>query len=50
VDAQIAPIAELGAEVGAETPLVRRLVGLVREVESGGRPRSWETLDALAGA
>ncbi len=48
VDAQIAPIAELGAEVGVDTPLVRRLVELVHDVEEGRRPQSWETLDALA--
>ncbi len=47
VDAQIAPVAELGAEVGVPTPLVSRLVDLVHEVESGVRPQSWETLDAL---
>lgn len=49
VDAQIAPIADLGAEVGVEAPLTRRLVALVREVESGERPQSWETLAALSG-
>ncbi len=49
VDAQIGPIVELGAEVGVEATLVRRLVGLVRDVESGRRPRSWHTLDALVG-
>lgn len=47
VDAQIAPIAELGAEAGVDTPLVRRLVALVHDVESGRRPQCWETLDAL---
>ena len=49
VDAQIAPIAELGAEVGVETPLVRRLVALIHDVEEGRRPQGWETVDALAG-
>lgn len=49
VDAQIAPIAELGAEAGVETPLVRRLVELVHDVEEGRRPQGWETLDALGG-
>ena len=49
VDAQIAPIAELGAEVGMETPLVRRLVELIHDVEEGRRPQGWETVDALAG-
>jgi 2-dehydropantoate 2-reductase len=49
VDAQIAPIADLGAEVGVDTPLVKRLVELVHDVEEGRRPQGWETLDALAG-
>jgi 2-dehydropantoate 2-reductase len=48
VDAQIAPIAELGGEVGVDTPLVRRLVELIHDVEEGRRPQAWETLDALA--
>ena len=47
VDAQIAPIAELGEAVRVETPLVRRLVELIHEVEEGRRPQSWETLSAL---
>lgn len=47
VDAQIAPIAELGAEAGVDTPLVRRLVALIHDVEEGRRPQGWETLDAL---
>ncbi len=48
VDAQIAPISELGGEVGVETPLTERLVGLVHEVEGGVRPQGWETLEALS--
>lgn len=48
VDAQIAPIAELGEEVGVETPLVRRLVELIHDVEEGRREQGWETLGALA--
>lgn len=47
VDAQIAPIAELGAEAGVPTPLVSRLVELVHEVEEGARAQAWATLDAL---
>jgi 2-dehydropantoate 2-reductase len=47
VDAQIAVVAELGSEAGVETPLVRRLVELVHDVEEGRRPQSWETLDLL---
>ncbi|MDT8341515.1 MAG: 2-dehydropantoate 2-reductase N-terminal domain-containing protein [Longimicrobiales bacterium] len=47
VDAQIAPIATLGREVGVAAPLVERLVALVHNVEAGVRTQSWETLDAL---
>lgn len=47
VDAQIAPIAELAAATGVDTPLVRRLVELVHDVEEGRRAQGWETLDAL---
>ena len=47
VDAQIAPIAELGAEAGVETPLTRRLVELIHDVEDGRLLQSWETLAAL---
>ena len=48
VDAQIAPIALLGAELGVSTPLTQRLVDLVHDVEDGRRAQGWETLDALA--
>lgn len=47
VDAQIAPIAGKGREVGVDTPLVDRLVELVHDVEEGRRAQGWETLDAL---
>ncbi|HZD03506.1 MAG TPA: 2-dehydropantoate 2-reductase [Longimicrobiales bacterium] len=47
VDAQIAPIATLGAGAGLETPVTRRLVELVHDVEEGRRRQAWETLDAL---
>lgn len=50
VDAQIAPIAQLGAEAGVDTPLTRRLVELIHDVEEGRRAQSWETLGALSGA
>jgi 2-dehydropantoate 2-reductase len=49
VDAQIAPIAAVGAEVGVDAPLVRRLVELIHDVEEGRRPQSRETLGDLAG-
>jgi 2-dehydropantoate 2-reductase len=47
VDAQIAVIAELGAEVGVAAPRVRRLVELVHDVEEGRRPQDGATLAAL---
>lgn len=49
VDAQIAPVAELGAEVGVATPLTRRLVELIHDVEEGRRSQGWDTLGALGG-
>ena len=49
VDAQIAPIAEIGAELGVETPLVDRLIQLIHDVEEGVRPQGWETLDRMMG-
>ena len=48
VDAQIAPIALVGGEVGVDTPLTRRLVELIHDVEEGRRRQDWETLGALA--
>ena len=48
VDAQIAPIAMLGDEVGVDTPLTARLVELIHDVEAGTRPQSWATLEALS--
>ena len=47
VDAQIAPIDSIGEENGVPTPLTRRLVELVHDVEEGRRDQSWETLDQL---
>jgi 2-dehydropantoate 2-reductase len=47
VDAQIAPIARLGAEVGVGTPLTLRLVDLIHDVEKGRRVQGAETLGAL---
>ncbi|MEQ9398729.1 MAG: 2-dehydropantoate 2-reductase [Longimicrobiales bacterium] len=48
VDAQIAVIADLGAEVGVETPRVRRLVALIHDVEEGRRAQGWDAVGALA--
>ena len=47
VDAQIAPIVTLGAEVGIHTPRTRRLVALIHDVEEGRRSQGRVTLDAL---
>jgi 2-dehydropantoate 2-reductase len=48
VDPQIGIIAELGREVGVDTPVIRRLVELVHDVEEGRRSMSLETFQALA--
>jgi 2-dehydropantoate 2-reductase len=48
VDVQIAPIAEIAATHGIATPLVRRLVGMIHEVEAGTRPQTRENLIELA--
>jgi 2-dehydropantoate 2-reductase len=48
VDAQIAPIVDLGEQVGVLVPLTRRLVELVHEVEEGRRAQAWDTLGAMA--
>lgn len=48
VDVQIAPIAEIGATHGLPTPLVRRLVEMIHEVEDGKRPQARENLLELA--
>jgi 2-dehydropantoate 2-reductase len=50
VDVQIAPIAEIGATHGIDTPLVRRLVEMIHEVEQGARPQARDNLIALARA
>lgn len=48
VDAQIAPIARRGEELGVPTPLTSRLVELIHDVEEGRRAQGWEALDALS--
>jgi 2-dehydropantoate 2-reductase len=47
VDAQIAIIGDLAAEVGVETPAIRRLVQLVHHIEAGRRSQSMETFNEL---
>jgi len=48
VDAQIAIVGSIGREVGVDTPVLDRLVGLIHDIEDGRRPQDWATLDALA--
>lgn len=48
VDVQIAPIAEIAATHGIPTPLVRRLVEMIHEVEDAKRPQSRDNLVELA--
>jgi len=50
VDAQLGPIVETGAAKGIPTPLTRRLIALIHDIEDGRRPLAWETLDELAKA
>jgi 2-dehydropantoate 2-reductase len=47
VDAQIAIVAELGAQAGVDTPSIRRLVALIHAIEDGERPLAWSTLDEM---
>ena len=44
VDAQIAPIARIGARHGLPCPTIRKLVALIHEVEEGRRPLSDDNL------
>jgi len=48
VDAQLGPIVETGKAKGIPTPLTKRLIELIHDIEDGRRPLAWETLDALA--
>jgi 2-dehydropantoate 2-reductase len=50
IDPQIGIIAALGREAGVETPLIRRLVELIHDVEDGKRQRSLETFRILIDA
>jgi 2-dehydropantoate 2-reductase len=47
VDPQIGVIAKLGADVGVDTPAIRRLVELIHDIEDGRRPMSFETMRQL---
>jgi 2-dehydropantoate 2-reductase len=48
VDAQLGPIVETGTAKGIPTPITRRLIALIHDIEDGRRPLAWETLDELA--
>ncbi|MFI5246410.1 MAG: ketopantoate reductase family protein [Gemmatimonadales bacterium] len=48
VDAQLGIVATLGKKAGVATPLTSKLVELIHEIETGVRPLSLATLDALA--
>src|SRR5208282_524601 len=47
VDAQLGIVVRLGQEAGVAVPLTARLVELIHDIESGVRPLSLDTLDAL---
>ena len=48
VVAQLGPIAAKGAEHGIDTPLTRRLIAMIEEIENGTRPLSMDNLADLA--
>jgi 2-dehydropantoate 2-reductase len=48
VDAQIAPVAEIGAMHGLACPLLARLVAMIHEIEEGQRPMTDDNLLELA--
>jgi len=50
VDPQIGVIADLGAEAGIDTPVIRRLVELIHDIEDGRRPMAYETFAELIAA
>ncbi|MDP2085718.1 MAG: 2-dehydropantoate 2-reductase N-terminal domain-containing protein [Gemmobacter sp.] len=47
VDAQIAPMVPIGAELGVPTPALARLVELIHDLEQGKRAQSVETMDQM---
>jgi 2-dehydropantoate 2-reductase len=47
VDAQVAPLCEIGTRLGVATPALDRLVALIHDIEQGRRAQSVETLDEL---
>ncbi len=47
VDAQLGPVIEIGEEQGIATPITKRLIELIHDIESGNRPLDWKNLDEL---
>jgi 2-dehydropantoate 2-reductase len=47
IDKQIGTIDALGREAGVDTPAIRRLVELIRDIEEGRRPMAFDTFQAL---
>lgn len=50
VDPMMTAVTEIGRRRGVQTPLLDRLVALIKEIEAGRRTQSAETFAALAGA
>lgn len=47
IDPQLGPVVRFGAEHGVATPLTKRLITLIHDVENGRRPQDDATLRAL---
>ena len=47
VDPQLTLPVKIGADLGFEMPLTRRLIALIQDIETGTRPLSLDTLNAL---
>jgi 2-dehydropantoate 2-reductase len=47
VDAQLGPIAEIGAQRGVPTPITARLIALIHDIEAGRREMALALLDEL---
>jgi 2-dehydropantoate 2-reductase len=48
VDPQLGIVTTIGKDAGVATPITRKLVKLIHEIEDGTRPQSLETLDEFA--
>jgi 2-dehydropantoate 2-reductase len=47
IDAQLVPIVEIGKRYGVDMPLTTKLIGQIKELETGERQMSWENLYEL---